>query len=85
MSTVYRLTGPEITVSASAFSAVSGAQVVRVHIGNATGKITIKDSDGNVLGSMTMHPDTSEVFRKNPTDVIGGTVDILAAPVGFSN
>jgi hypothetical protein len=85
MSTVYRLTGPEITVSASAFSAVSGAQTVRVHIGAVQGKITIKDSVGNVLGSMTMHPNTSEVFRKNPTDVIGGTVDILATPVGFSN
>jgi hypothetical protein len=85
MSTVYRLTGPEILVTATNFSAVSGAQVVRVHIGGVTGKITIKDAAGNVLGTMTMHQDTSEVFRKNPTDVIGGTVDILAAPVGFSN
>jgi len=85
MSTVYRLTGPEITVTAGNFSAVSGAQVVRVHIGDVTGKITIKDASGTVIGSMTMHPGTSEVFRKNPTDVIGCTVDILAAPVGFSN
>ena len=85
MSTIYRLTGAEITVTAGNFSAISGAQVIRVHIGNVTTKITIKDASGTVLGSMTMHPDTSEVFRKNPTDVIGGNNDILATPVGFSN
>jgi hypothetical protein len=85
MSTFYRLAGAEITVTSGTFSAVSGAQCVRVHIGNVTTKITIKDASGTVLGSMTMHPDTSEVFRKNPTDVIGGNNDILAAPIGFSN
>ena len=76
------------TASGSA-STFGNATVVRV-VNTATGAdhlVTIQDTaGGTTLGSFTVMRSSSEVFEKEPTDVIfAANTAVKAAAVGFTN
>ena len=85
------LKGGEAALPATVGTAtsLSNARVVRV-VNTAAGAdhlVTIQDTaGGTTLGSFTVMRSTSEVFEKEPTDVIfAANTAVLAAAVGFTN
>tara|TARA_S200000501_G_scaffold155891_1_gene147150 strand:+ start:1219 stop:1488 length:270 start_codon:yes stop_codon:yes gene_type:complete len=85
------LKGAEAALPATVGTAtsLSNARVVRV-VNTATGAdhlVTIQDTaGGTTLGSFTVMRSTSEVFEKEPTDVIfAANTAVLASAVGFTN
>ena len=70
-------------------TSISQARVVRV-VNTATGadhKVTIQDTaGGTTLGSFTVARSTSEIFEKEPTDIVwAANAAVLASAVGFTN
>jgi hypothetical protein len=82
----YKPIGSEITLTTA--DTVNSATCVRLLEtgGTAVSAITVKDSDGNTIGSITLAKSGELVVRKGSTDTVeasGGTVK--AASVGFFN
>ena len=85
------LKGAEAALPATVGSAtsLSNARVVRV-VNSATDAdhlVTVQDTaGGTTIGSFTLMRSSSEVFEKEPTDVVfAANSAIKAAAVGFTN
>ena len=85
------LKGAEAALSSTvgAATSLSNARVVRV-VNSATDAdhlVTVQDTaGGTTIGSFTLMRSSSEVFEKEPTDVVfAANSAIKAAAVGFTN
>lgn len=81
---VLKLTKPEVTVSTTPNN-VSSAILFRIYTPAAGSEaiITIKDSAGNVIGSMTQPAGFVEIMEKRATDTIEASTPIKCAPVAY--
>ena len=72
-----------------AATSLSNARVVRVvnSATNADHLVTVQDTaGGTTIGSFTLMRSSSEVFEKEPTDVVfAANTAVKAAAVGFTN
>ena len=80
---VLKLVGPEVSVTTA--STVNNAVLFRVYTpsGGSDALITIKDSGGNTIGSMTQPAGFVEIMEKRATDTIGANTAVKCTPVAY--
>lgn len=81
---VLKLVKPEIEVSAIA-NTVYDCALFRVYtpVGGSDSKITIRDSSGTLIGSMSQPAGFVEIINKGTTDTVESNTAILCAPVAW--
>lgn len=77
---VLKLTGPEVSVSSA--TTLSSAVLFRVY-SPADSLITIKDSEGTTIGSMTQPAGFVEIMEKRKTDTVEANTAIKCTPVAY--
>lgn len=77
---VVKLSKPEITVTTA--NTVYNAVLVRAYAA-ALAVVTVKDSEGNVRGSVTMPAGEIDIFEKLATDTIEATSALKCTPVAY--
>jgi len=84
MASTIKLLGPEVNLGAA--TNVSFAKVVRVLNNKTTTQlITRANSDGQVLGTVTLAGGEVAYIEKASTDTLLGVATSLAVGVGYSN
>lgn len=85
MSSIIKLMDSEIALSTA--NTVSNGRLVRVletGVGNAL--ITVKDSGGTTLGTVTMLQGTELAIEKKPTDTLtSNSATTVAVSIGYRN
>jgi len=80
---VIKVTKPEITVTTA--NTVYDCQLFRVYTpaGGTDALITVRDSEGSEIGSMTQPAGFVEIMNKNPSDTVEANTAILCSPVAW--
>lgn len=80
---VLKLTGPEISVTTA--NTVADSVLFRVYTpsGGADALITIKDSGGTTIGSMTQPAGFVEIMEKRATDTVSANTAVKCTPVAY--
>jgi hypothetical protein len=79
---VLKLVGPEVSVTTA--NTVNGAILFRVYTPTGGDSlITIKDSGGTTIGSMTQPAGFVEIMEKRATDTVTANTAIKCTPVAY--
>lgn len=79
---VLKLVGPEVSVTTA--NTVNGAILFRVYTpSGGDSLITVRDSAGNVIGSMTQPAGFVEIMEKRSTDTVAANTAIKCTPVAY--
>lgn len=80
---VIKVTKAEIGVTTA--NTVYDSQLFRVYTpaGGTDALITVRTSEGSVIGSMTQPAGFVEIMNKNPTDTVEANTTILCSPVAW--
>jgi hypothetical protein len=79
---VLKLTGPEVSVTTA--NTVNSTVLFRVYTpSGGDALITIKDSGGTTIGSMTQPAGFVEIIEKRATDTVSANTTIKCTPVAY--
>lgn len=81
---VLKLVKPEISIGATA-NTIYDSVLFRVYtpVGGTDSKITVRDSQGSIIGSMSQPAGFVEVMNKGATDTVESNTAILCVPVAW--
>lgn len=80
---VIKVTKPEISVTTA--NTVYDSQLLRFYTpsGGTDALITVRSSNGAVIGSLTQPAGFVEILNKNPSDTIEANTSVLCSPVAW--
>lgn len=79
---VLKLVGPEVSVTTA--NTVNSATLFRVYTpSGGDSLITIKDSGGTTIGSMTQPAGFVEIMEKRATDTVSANTAVKCTPVAY--
>lgn len=80
---VLKLVGQEVSVTTA--STVNSSTLFRIYTpsGGSAALITVKDSGGNTIGSMTQPAGFVEIMEKRATDTVEANTAIKCTPVAY--
>ena len=79
---VLKLVNEEVEVSSTP-DTVHSAVLFRVYASTAASKVTIRDADSNIIGSMTIPQGFVEIMEKRKTDTVACVPAALCTPVAY--